>query len=102
MLQQAGHIIVGEAHKVEEKRRRKIWEAQKKLDEEVEQWAQYMEKAEGSCHERFEFNSKGEWFIQLREKENMFHVLNHIHFIDRCIDLLKQHIPNLEYDPRIL
>ncbi|MEP3422279.1 MAG: hypothetical protein ABJN35_11130 [Erythrobacter sp.] len=85
-----------------EKRRREIWEAQQKLDEEIEQWTQYKEKAEDFCHERFELNSEGEWFIQLREKENMFHVLNHIHDIEQCMDLLKRHIPNLEYDPRIV
>ncbi|MEM7779450.1 MAG: hypothetical protein AAF697_03545 [Pseudomonadota bacterium] len=87
--------------RAEEKRRREIWEAQQKLDEEIQRWMTLKEDAEEFCWPRFQKNASGEDFIQLRGGETIFTFGGLLMYYEDAVAFLKKHIPNLEYDPRI-
>lgn len=91
-----------ERKRAQEKRSRELWAAQHKLDEEIQGWMTLKERAEEFCGPRFETNAAGEEFIQLRGKETMFTVWEFLLTYENAVEFLQKHIPNLDYDPRIV
>lgn len=94
------HPIWWAERKEAERLRKERYEWETARDEKIQNLMQFKERAEDFCSVRI-VNVEGSCALQLRAGDQPFEALTYIADYEQVTAVLKAHIPNLEYDPRI-